>query len=256
MIQWPVGSNGNQRKPQWKGAYFHWNGFTPPSGTFWSWPAGTMWQTYTRKTIQRSSDMPAPCPLPCSYRRGSARGQLGGKCWKALPDSPSVFLGHRVGLAVAFSLGSEPLGLPPYSLDPSEGWAYPRGSIKGHWHGSSLQANRKPSCFLKGQRLWQLHYQRNLFNPSLLVIQLPPRALNCWLLNLQEILPRAFEATSTQMSRKSQSFGACLLPDRLYQSIGETALSLSLSQRSVCDLPGKSHLVASLYKALHVQRRK
>lgn len=72
---------------------------------------------------------------------------------------------------------------------------------------------------------------------------------NCWLLNLQEILPQAFEATSTQMSRKSQSFGACLLPDRLYQSIGEIALSLSLSQRSVCDLPGKSHLVASLHKA-------
>lgn len=56
---------------------------------------------------------------------------------------------------------------------------------------------------------------------------------NCWLLNLQEILPQAFEATSTQMSQKSQSFGACLLPDRLYRSIGEIALSLSLSQRSV-----------------------
>lgn len=67
--------------------------------------------------------------------------------------------------------------------------------------------------------------------------------------------PRLFQLLALEFAREpAPGFRSYIHTDvsgvrALGLAFPQIALSLSLSQRSVCDLPGKSHLVASLHKA-------
>lgn len=112
------------RKPSMERGHFHWNGFnTQSGGTFWSWPAGTMWQAWHQKDTLQALWHAGSMPLPHSAFRRSTEANFSGKS-KALPDSPSVpFLGTVLVLSrrpFLFSGQWASGSTPPYKPGPSE----------------------------------------------------------------------------------------------------------------------------------------